>query len=513
MKKFLILLLLFCTRPCIAQQQGLLDSLDKVLQGAPDSTRVKQLYAFAYKYLYTYPELAFKKAEESVNLAGKTGMKSFVARGSSLMGVVYKNNGEYKKALEVQLKALKMNEELGEKKSIAISNNDIGILYKVMKDYPTALKYYRQSLQNCREIDLGKGIAMTLSNIGTIHNEMGANDSAMFYYKLALDKANEINDKAAQSNALDNIGELYGREGNRKKALEYFLRSLALDKENQDMYNVALSSINIGGFYIEEGDYGTALKFVEDARKIAVDLNAGPLLADCYEAFSNLYEHKKDFSNSLKYHKLFTGIRDSMLNSERTKQLAEMQTKYETEKKEKEIDRLTQDKKIAALQASELQLQLSQRRTQIIVLGIAILFVIVVSFLLYNRNKLKQREEMSAELLKQEQLRNRAIIITQENERKRIAEELHDGIGQMLSAVKLNVAALETNLKEKNEQFSNAVQLIDESCKEIRTISHNMMPGILIKAGLVPAVKEFVDKINSSGKIKIAVEAEDSKVR
>src|ERR1051325_5285479 len=184
MKKFLILLLLFCTRPCIAQQQGLLDSLDKVLQGAPDSTRVKQLYAFAYKYLYTYPELAFKKAEESVNLAGKTGMKSFVARGSSLMGVVYKNNGEYKKALEVQLKALKMNEELGEKKSIAISNNDIGILYKVMKDYPTALKYYRQSLQNCREIDLGKGIAMTLSNIGTIHNEMGANDSAMFYYKL-----------------------------------------------------------------------------------------------------------------------------------------------------------------------------------------------------------------------------------------------------------------------------------------------------------------------------------------
>ena len=512
-RKFLATLFLFFSVHGFTQEQQLLDSLEKTLKGAPDSTRVKQLYAFSYKYLYTYPELAFIKAKESVALAGKTGMKSFEARGYSLMGVVYKNNGEYKKALEVQLSALKINEELDDKKSLAISNNDIGILYKVMKDFPTALPYYRRSLQYCREINLGKGIAMTLSNIGTIHNEMGANDSAMYYYKLALDKANEIKDKPAQSNALDNIGEVYAKEGNRGKALEYFLRSLAIDKEDQDLYNVALTSINIGSIYMEEGDYGTAQKFMTEAQETATELNAAPLLSDCYEALSNLYDKKKDFANALKYHRLFYHLRDSLLNTERTKQVAEMQTKYETEKKEKEINKLTQDKMIAGLQATELQLQLSQRRIQIIVLAIAILFVIVTSFLLYNRNKLKQREEMSSALLKQEQLRNRAIIITQENERKRIAEELHDGIGQMLSAVKLNVAALETNLKEKTPQFSNAVQLIDESCKEIRAISHNMMPGILIKAGLVPAVKEFVDKINSSGKIRIAVEAEDSKVR
>lgn len=509
MKKIFLFALLYSS--CFSlraqdREKFLLDSLDKVLAGLPDTTRVKRIYQFAKNNLYTFPKLTYAKAEEASKLAHKLGDKMREAMNYSLMGVVEKNNGEYKKALEWHLKSLKLNEEIQDKKSMAISNNDIGVLYKVMKDYPTALVYYQKSLALCREAKMENGVALTLGNIGTIYNEMGQEDKALDYYKQSLAKAKEIDSQDAKVNALSNIGELYAKQHDPKSALPYFLDAIKIDRANEDKYGMILSSINLGSTYKDLGNYPSAMPYLKDAIRFAKEIGASPLLVNGYESMAGLYETMGDTKNALLYHKLFSDLKDSLLNTERTEQLAEMQTKYETEKKEQEIGQLTQDNKISAL-------QLQQRTTQIILLIIAVVFILVVSFLLYNRNKIKQRETLNAELLKQEQLRNRAIIITQENERKRISEELHDGLGQMMSAVKLNVAALEDNLKEKNPQFNNAIQLIDDSCRELRNISHNMMPGILIKAGLVPAVKEFVDKINSSGAISISVEAEESKVR
>jgi two-component system NarL family sensor kinase len=509
MKKNLLLILLTlscCSMVAQDREKFLLDSLEKTLAGVPDTIRMKRIYQFAKDNLYTYPKLTYQKAEEASKLAHKYGDKMREAMNYSLMGVVEKNNGEYKKALEWDLKSLKLNEEIQDKKSLAISNNDIGVLYKVMKDYPTALVYYERSLALCKEINMGNGVALTLGNIGTIYNEMQQEDKALDYYKQSLAKAKEINSQDAMVNALSNIGELYAKRKDPKSALPYFLDAIKIDRANEDKYGMILSSINLGSTYKDLGNYPSAMPYMKDAIRFAKEIGASPLLVNGYESMSGLYESMGDTKNSLLYHKLFSELKDSLLNTERTEQLAEMQTKYETEKKEQEIGQLTQDNKISAL-------QLQQRTTQIVLLIIAVVFILVVSLLLYNRNKIKQRETLNAELLRQEQLRNKAIIITQENERKRISEELHDGLGQMMSAVKLNVAALEENLKEKNPQFHNAIQLIDDSCRELRNISHNMMPGILIKAGLVPAVKEFVDKINSSGTISIRVEAEESKVR
>jgi two-component system, NarL family, sensor kinase len=494
------------------REKQLVDSLEKTLAGQHDSTRVKRTYQFAKNNLYSLPKLAYKKAKEASVLAGKLGDKKWVARSYSLMGVVEKNNGEYQKALDWHLKSLKINEELKDEYSLAISHNDIGVLYKVMKDYATALTHYEQSLE-CKKAGMQNGIAFTLSNIGTIYDQMEQNDKALDYYRQSLAKAKEINHEGAMVNALSNIGELLAKRGNAKEALPYFLESLTIDRKNDNKYGMILSQVNLGNVYKDLGNYPEAKKNLEEATGIAKAANAGPMLANCYQSLSGLYERTGDYKNALKYQQLYTGINDSLLNTERTKQMAEMQTKYETVKKEEEISRLTQDTKIAALQLEQSELQSNQRKTLVIVLSVLVLFVIALSLLLINRNQLKAREKLSSELLRQEQLRNKAIIITQENERKRIAEELHDGIGQMMSAVKLNVAALEQNLKEKNEQYKSTIDLIDESCKELRNISHNMMPGILIKAGLIPAVKELVSKINSSGAINISVAADDPKIR
>lgn len=108
--------------------------------------------------------------------------------------------------------------------------------------------------------------------------------------------------------------------------------------------------------------------------------------------------------------------------------------------------------------------------------------------------------KLQSELMKQQDIATRAVISAEENERKRIAADLHDGIGQMMSAAKMNLSAFENDLPFKDAShkaaFEKVISLVDESCKEIRSVSHQMMPNALLKSGLASAVREFIDKID-----------------
>lgn len=103
--------------------------------------------------------------------------------------------------------------------------------------------------------------------------------------------------------------------------------------------------------------------------------------------------------------------------------------------------------------------------------------------------------------MKQQDMATRAVIYAEENERKRIAADLHDGVGQMMSAAKMNLSVFENEIPFKNEEqklsFEKLVSLVDESCREVRSVSHQMMPNALLKSGLASAVKEFIEKIDS----------------
>ena len=101
----------------------------------------------------------------------------------------------------------------------------------------------------------------------------------------------------------------------------------------------------------------------------------------------------------------------------------------------------------------------------------------------------------------QQELATTAIIAAEENERKRIAADLHDGVGQIMSAAKMNLSAFENELPFRDEKqkisFEKIIDLVDESCKEIRSVSHQMMPNALLKSGLASAIKEFIDKLDN----------------
>lgn len=121
---------------------------------------------------------------------------------------------------------------------------------------------------------------------------------------------------------------------------------------------------------------------------------------------------------------------------------------------------------------------------------------------MYKRRQVQQESKLQSAILHQQNIATEEVLAAEEKERKRIAGDLHDGVGQMMSAVKMNLSSLASKLTITNESdmvlLQKTISLIDESCKEVRSVSHNMMPNALLKAGLSSAVKEFIEKIDHS---------------
>ena len=122
-------------------------------------------------------------------------------------------------------------------------------------------------------------------------------------------------------------------------------------------------------------------------------------------------------------------------------------------------------------------------------------------YIQYRRLKLKKESQLQSEIMKQQQLAVKAVLKAEENERERIAKDLHDGVGQMMSAAKMNLSAFESEMNltnpEQKETFEKIINLVDDSCKEVRTVSHIMMPNALLKNNLDNAIREFTNKISN----------------
>jgi two-component system NarL family sensor kinase len=141
-------------------------------------------------------------------------------------------------------------------------------------------------------------------------------------------------------------------------------------------------------------------------------------------------------------------------------------------------------------------------KQQFIIYGLITLFILTTIFLrlLHKRKEALLKTQQQASLLNEKIIAASAILNAEENERKRIAIDLHDGIGQMMSAIKMNLSSFISKKYTLNQPdvilLEKTLNLIDESCKEVRSISHNMTPNALVNSNLTNAIKSFLDKID-----------------
>lgn len=292
--------------------------------------------------------------------------------------------GNYEKALTYYIKALKIAETLGSKEAMINPSIGVGNVYFNMGKYENSLIYYKKALTLSTEIKSPTGLIKSLTTIGNVYEKLGNNDTALVYFLKSLRINEEIGDKSSIALSMINIGNIYNNKKNYEKALEYYEKALQINEELGNKNGSAKALLNIGLLFSQLGNVEKAMAYLKKGLTMADSINSREIMEKSNEGLSELYEKKEDYKNALLYYKSHTTIKDSLMNENNSKNMAEIQTKYETEKKEKEIEFLTKDK---LLQEAELKTQNVVKNGSIVVSILLLLFALLA----YNRYRIKQK--------------------------------------------------------------------------------------------------------------------------
>ncbi|HNR19151.1 MAG TPA: sensor histidine kinase [Bacteroidia bacterium] len=531
--------------PLNAQDMSIIDSLKKAEKNATiDTVKIKLLYDICWQYIQSKPDTGLAYANDALEKSKNVKFNFGIAKGYIMKGIhativgnynlaienyllckevhvrqkdsvgiaavlnnignVYLYKGDYNKAIDYYLQSVKIEERHVNPERLGSSYMNLGGLFYQLEKHQTAMPYFRKCFEVTKNLSpQPQYIAMAYNSIGKIHAATNNADSALISYNMALPLAIQTGDKNAEAASYEGIAGLYVVNKKYKEALGYYLKAekLLIEIGNAD----ALSEVTkqTSHVYFNLGLNDDAIKKAHECLELSLEIGAKKTIAGITATLANAYEKEGNFTKALQYQKLSKAYNDSLLDETSNRQIEELRTQYETEKKETE-------NKILTVENNRKDTEILKSRNEKIFLLAAIGLILITGWFAWMHFKLKQQKAHQQELMRQKEIRSQAVIDAEEKERQRIGKDLHDGVGQLLSAARMNVTNLENIFLHQPVQqqinFKNAVDLIDESVKEVRAISHNMMPNMLIKSGLVKAVREFIDKISSTGKLKIELQ-------
>ena len=496
-----------------AQGQSSYDSTIKALQNRLDTTtndctKIQTMVEMVWTLQNNDPERAIKISIEIVAISKpKNDIRGLSVGYGGIARCKY-IQGKFDEAIYNYQLAIDYDEKGKNPQGLLSSLGNLGIVYENLGEYDKALDQYQKALNIAIEINNEMGMANNLNNIAVVKTHLGEIDSNPALMQEALDSYFEVYEFDKKSgdaywtaktlnnigNGLNGLGVLTNNPALFDSALVYFKESIVLKTEVNDLEGLSATHDNMGVIYSQQGKADLAVDHFTKGLKIAQGRGFRYSEVSLLEHMCNHYSSQKDYKNAFEYNVMLVVAKDSLLNTEKQRTISELETKYQTEKKEKE-NQLLQNKII------EQQLDVTQAESEKNILMLGILFLVGISGLLVLYLRKNQQQKIARLHIDEQKLRLAASIEGEERERKRIASELHDGLGQLLSAAKLNVSSLETS--EENQALTNSLQIIDSAVDEVRNISHSMMPNALISLGLIPALKEQVRLINGSNQIRL----------
>lgn len=487
MKRYcLFILVLFITATARAQVN--VDSLRRVINSKQPyqekiTASIKILENFETKNFDT----TIIEGNKALALARKNTDSIAVAKIKRHIGVASYFQGKYDIAAKNYYESVAILEKANEKKELAPLYNELGKLYRKTRDLDKAMQNYEKAAALFKQLNDSAGVSMILNESGVVYEYKADYKEALNRYTASLNLAEARGDSLSVSYAVSNIAGIFVIEKKYTEAEKNLLRALNIRQLLKDSFAIALTYSDLGVAMNGKGDYIKATSYLQMSNKLAETLQYVELQSNNYSELASVAQRKGQYQEAYEYYLKRSYLRDSLYAMEKTKQIAELNTKYESAKKEQQIKE----------QYNRIRMQ---NFLFIGIGGLALLTGLLINSQ-YRRNKLRQEAQMKTELMKQQEMAVKAVIEAEENERQRIAKDLHDGVGQMMSAAKMNLSAFESEVQfandEQKKSLKKVIQLVDESCKEVRTVSHIMMPNALLKNNLAAAIHDFVNKLNN----------------
>lgn len=527
---------------CSAHSQELLnkDSLLRLLPGAKeDSSKVLLLIQIGQQYEGSEPEKAKQFYRESLQLSRKIGYRLGEIKFAANYTYVLNMQGHYDSSLQINLESVNVARQLKNKEYIFKTYFNTGTSYRLLGDFESALKIYLeayplvvtfnddamtgqaldiiqglytelkqyrksinygvQSVASLRKADNPVLLAMAISNLGMNYASLRNFDSALLCYKEALALAQQAGDKFIESAAYLNIGDAYLRSFQFEKTGEFYKKALLASRELESFASLTIAYRGMAYYHLSKREYNLAQQYADSSLRMARQLDSKAEMQKTYTLLANLAMSKEDLKQSEWYAMKATEMADSLLNETIEKNTLEIEKKYETALKDRQI----------LLQKADI---LNKTTWNYLLIGgtVTILLLSLLSYRNYkHRQKLQQQRITELETEKQ-LAATEAVLKGEEQERTRLAKDLHDGLGGMLSGIKYSFSTMKGNLvmtPENAQAFERSMDMLDSSIREMRRVAHNMMPEALVKFGLDTALKDFCNDVNQSGALKLAYQS------
>lgn len=373
-----------------------------------------------------------------------------------------------------------------------------------LHQYPKALQYLDSAEKiNIRypDYDLACGI---LNNRGAIFGILKQYDDSRKNFNKAYELATKH--KLYPYSSLLNIGILYLR-GNEIDTAYILLKRIVEQRSEVKKSDFIKCSNALAEIYIKKRSFSKAEQMLKNTLTIAYDNKYSDLVQETYHMLSWLKKETGYYKEAINYFDIYDSLKDLTLNKEIAEQSSRLEISYQTAQK---------DKAIASQQLTILRQQSNLKKYLVLILT-CLLFMSGLMFLAYNyRKRSRSRKIALQEFIKDQDRINvikqqeselkllKAGIEGQEMERARLARELHDGIGGMLAAVKMNLSL--ESAEGKDGKFKKVMELIELTADEIRKTSHNLMPDALIRTGLENALESYCNGLSNDGKLDIMLD-------
>lgn len=438
------------------------------------------------------------------DLAKKIREKELIMVISNNLGVTYRRLAEDNKALKYHLEALGLAEELDNKKNEAIATNSIGIIYTYQENYDEALEYYYKALKLEEERKNYLGVAINYNSIAWIYELKKNYQKAIEFYKKSLEANIHDHNEKGKAICYSDLGKVYHTIGEYSLALEYYKKTLSVNENLGDKRYIARSYIYIGEVYRDLGKYGQSVVNLEKGLQYAQQVNSKRMLMLAYEQFSLTHEKLNNIDCAFEHFKKYNIYKDSVYDEEKSNQIIEMQTRFETNKKEQENILLKNRNRLIEARIER------QRIIVVSIISILVLSTILVFVLLNNRRKQKkaikllgkQNDEIRRQKEEiQQQAKDLEIAINTKNRFFSIIA--HDLINPFNTLIGFS-ETLKTNINEvSKEEIQEYANLIYQQSNRTHELLLNLLDwslsqtkGIEYKPREIEIKKLIKDKIS-----------------
>ncbi len=401
---------------CTAQNR-VIDSLKLQLNNTEGEERIRTLIGISYHYLRVSVDSSMIYSEAILDYSKETNNERGIARALLMLGNVYieigenkqalskhlealivfnklndsmaigitynslgmdyHNLGQYDKAIEQYINASEIAEFFGDKIGSYLATNNIGIIYEDWKKNQYALEYFQKALKIAKQLHDKTYIGITLQNIGVLYQKLGDYEKALDYLEQSLQVSQEIGDSKGIYNTLLNKARVYERLGEREKAITNFKLALEAAEELGNKTKKAEALLNLGREYLQTNDLNNASRYLPQAKALLDEIEETNLKKELYETLAEYYSKTGDFRNAYFNYLDFTALKDTIFNQDSRKEISEMQTLYELDKKENEIE------------IQNLKIEKQQNRLYYILSAIALFITLAALF--FSRYKLRQK--------------------------------------------------------------------------------------------------------------------------